>query len=100
MKPTCAKGEPEHSRSCLVPPKRLKLLPSANATDLTARRGSKTRLSRLITPLSWWSLGAFVVVDLVWLPFSSLQFANSNLWIIGQSWLVIGLAFCMLRLAL
>ena len=41
-----------------------------------------------------------MVVDLVWLPVSSLQFANSNLWIIGQSWVVIGLAFGMLRLAL
>jgi membrane-associated phospholipid phosphatase len=55
---------------------------------------------RLITPLSWWSLGVFVIVDLIWLFVSPLTFAESNLWTIGQTALGIACAFCVLPLAL
>ncbi len=66
----------------------------------SARRPVSSELSRLIRPLSWCSLGLFVVVDVVWFSVSSLQFAPSSFWIIVRSWLFIALAYCVFRLTL
>jgi len=55
---------------------------------------------RLITPLSRWSLGIFVMVDVIWLSVSPLTFAASNFWSIGRASLVILCAFGMLPLVL
>ena len=63
----------------------------------TALSGSSARW-RLITPLAYWSLGVFVVVDLIWLTVSTLKVATSNLWMVGQTCLVMGLWFCTFRL--
>src|SRR5262245_20058215 len=71
--------------------------PASLKTTVTASSSSK---QRLITPLSWWSLVVFLVVDVIWLPMSPLTFAASNLWPIGQAALGILCAFCVLPLAL
>jgi membrane-associated phospholipid phosphatase len=55
---------------------------------------------RVISPLSWWSLGIFLVVDVIWLSVSPLTLAMSNLWAIGQTALVVASAFCTLPLIL
>jgi membrane-associated phospholipid phosphatase len=55
---------------------------------------------RIISPLSWCSLGIFAVVDAIWLSVSPLTFATSNLWTIAQNALVVACAFCVLPLTL
>ena len=57
---------------------------------------------RLITPLSWWSLGIFVMVDVIWLSVSPspLMFPASNFSAIGQASLSILCAFGVLPLIL
>jgi membrane-associated phospholipid phosphatase len=54
----------------------------------------------LITPLSWWSLGVFAVVDVIWLAISPLTFVPSHPWMFAQAVLPIGLNLCVYPLTL
>ena len=84
---------PVMNQSYEAPPSAVvaELLPASKFPCNTIKR-------RVVTPLSYWSLGLLVVVTSVWLSVSSLEFANSNFWAIGGIGLGFGLWFCIIRL--
>jgi membrane-associated phospholipid phosphatase len=46
--------------------------------------------SKVIPPLAWAILAIFIAADFAWLALSSLHFAPSNFWLVGQSTLIFG----------
>ena len=53
---------------------------------------------RLITPLSWSSLGVLVAINFIWLSVSPLEFATSNFTGVGTIGLAFVLSYCVFRL--